>query len=58
MKKIAVTVPYGAQITEDRYIKRYITRVFDETSTVSDILNFVEEVHDGDISSAIITTIK
>ena len=30
MKRIVVTAPYGQQITEDRWIKKHISKEFDE----------------------------
>lgn len=58
MKKIIVTIPYSVQITEDRWEKRHVSRQFDESRTVGDILSFVKEVSTSDISSSIITLLE
>ena len=58
MKRIVVTAPYGQQITEDRWIKKHISKEFDEDSTVGDILKFIDTVNDSDISSSIITVLS
>lgn len=58
MKRIIVTVPYGQQITEDRWIKKHTSKEFDEDSTVGDILRFVDTVKDADISSSVITVLN
>lgn len=58
MKKIIVTIPYSIQITEDRWEKRHVSRQFDESRTVGDILSFVKEVNASDISSSIITLLE
>jgi hypothetical protein len=57
MKRIIVTVPYGQQITEDHWIKKHISKEFDEDSTVGDILRFIDTVKDADISSSLITVL-
>ena len=57
MKRIIVTVPYGQQITEDHWIKKHISKEFDEDSTVGDILMFIDTVNNSDISSSIITVL-
>ena len=58
MKRIIVTVPYGQQITEDHWIKKHISKEFDEDSTVGDILMFIDTVNNSDISSSIITVLS
>ena len=58
MKKIIVTIPYSVQITEDRWEKRHVSRQFDESKTVGDVLAFVNEVNSADISSSIITLLE
>lgn len=57
MKKVIVAVPYGQQITEDRWIKKHIFKEFDEDSTVGDILRFIDTVNGADISSSVITVL-
>ena len=57
MKRIIVTVPYGQQITEDHWIKKHISKEFNEDSTVGDILMFIDTVNNSDISSSIITVL-
>lgn len=58
MKRIVVTAPYGQQIAEDCWIKKHISKEFDEDSTVGDILRFIDTVKDSDISSSIITVLS
>lgn len=58
MKRIIVTVPYGQQITEDHWIKKHISKEFDEDSTVGDILMFIDTVNNSDISSSILTVLS
>ena len=58
MKRIIVTVPYGQQITGDDWIKKHISKEFDEDSTVGDILMFTDTVNNSDISSSIITVLS
>ena len=58
MKRIIVTVPYGQQITEDHWIKKHISKEFNEDSTVGDILMFIDTVNNSDISSSIITVLS
>lgn len=58
MKKIIVTVPYGQQITEDKWLKKHISKEFSEDSTVGDILRFIDTVRDADISSSVITVLN
>lgn len=57
MRKVIVTVPYGQQITEDKWIKKHISKEFDEGSTVGDILRFIDTVNGADISSSVITVL-
>lgn len=58
MKKIVVLVPHGAQIAEDKWVIRKASRVFNETNTIKDVLDFVHAYHDGDLSSCNISEIK
>ncbi|MFT4170589.1 MAG: hypothetical protein QM653_15840 [Dysgonomonas sp.] len=58
MKKIIVTIPYSVQLTEDKWEKRHVSRQFDESKTVGDVLAFVNEVSTSDISSSIITLLE
>lgn len=57
MKEIVVTIPISYPATEDKWVKSHLSKKFDETSTVKDILDFVEKAN-ADLGSAVITELK
>ena len=57
--KIAITCPFCDQISPDDFVKSHVTGVFDESSTVKDILEWKDKTNLGlDLGAAIITIIK
>ena len=38
VREVVITVPIGYQITEDKYLKSYVSKKLKETDTIKDIL--------------------
>lgn len=56
VREIAITIPINYQITEDKWLKSYMSKKLNETDTIKDILDFVKSSR-GDIGTLIITEI-
>ena len=56
VREVVITVPIGYQITEDKYLKSYVSKKLKETDTVKDILDFIKSSH-GDIGTLIMTEV-
>lgn len=56
IREIAITIPINYQITEDKWLKSYMSKKLKETDTIKDIFDFVKSSR-GDIGTLIITEI-
>ena len=56
IREIAITIPINYQITEDKWLKSYMSKKLKETDTIKDIFDFVKASR-GDIGTLIITEI-
>ena len=56
VREVVITVPIGYQITEDKYLKSYVSKKLKETDTIKDILDFIKSSH-GDIGTLIMTEV-
>ena len=56
VREIAITIPINYQITEDKWLKSYMSKKLKDTDTIKDILDFVKSSR-GDIGTLIITEI-
>ena len=52
--ELIVTSPYSVQITEDKWVKKHISKKFKETDTVSDIVETLKK-QNLDVGDSIFT---